>query len=108
VRFGVREAHGTGLSIALAYFLDKGAVQCSKTGRFRVNFDKIQDAVEKLTRDVLVIQGDGDKSKAQAFVDRWAKLGLEAEDVLKRIKEGGIPIDVRPQYPIERELGFEW
>ena len=49
VRFGVREAHGTGLSIALAYLLDKGAVEYSKTGRFRVNFDKIQDAVGKLT-----------------------------------------------------------
>ena len=54
-----------GLSIALAYFLDRGAVEYSKTGRFRVNFDKIQDAVANLTRDILVIQGDGDKLKAK-------------------------------------------
>ena len=97
-----------GLSIALSYFLDKGAVEYSKAGRFRVNFDKIQDVVANLTRDVLVIQGDGDKSKAKAFVDRWGKLGLEAEDVLKRIKEGGIPIDVRPHYPLEKELSLEY
>ena len=83
-------------------------MEYSKTERFRVNFDKIQDAVADLTRDVLVIQGDGDKSKAQAFVDRWAKLGLEAEDVLKRIKEGRIPIDVRPHFPVEKELGLEY
>ena len=57
---------------------------------------------------MLVIQGDGDKSKAQTFVDRWGKLGPEAEDVLNRIKEGGIPIDVRPHYPIEKELGLEY
>jgi hypothetical protein len=40
-------------------------------------------------------------------VDRWAKLGSGAEDVLKRIKDGGIPIDVRPHYPIEKEYGLE-
>ena len=107
VRFGVREAHGTGLSIALAYFLDKGGIEYIKSGRFRVNFDKIQDAVASLTHDVLVIQGDGDKANAQAFVDRWAKLGPEAEDMLKRIKKAGIPIDVRPHYPVVKELGLE-
>ena len=107
VRFGVREAHGTGLSIALAYFLDKGAVEYTKSGRFRVNFDKIQDAVASLTHDVLVIQGDGDKANAQAFVGRWAKLGPEAEDMLKRIKKAGIPIDVRPYYPVVKDLGLE-
>jgi hypothetical protein len=107
VRFGIREAHGTGLSIALAYFLDKNAVTYSEeSGRFRVNFQTIQDAVRDLTHDVLVLQGDGDKSKAQAFVDRWGKLGPGAEDVLKRIKEGRIPIDVRPHYPIEKEYGL--
>jgi hypothetical protein len=90
----------------LAYSLDKGAVEYTKTERFRVNFDKIQEAVEKLTHDMLIIQGDGDKSKAQTFVDQWAKLGVEAEDVLRRIKEGGIPIDVRPHYPVEKELGL--
>jgi hypothetical protein len=108
VRFGINEAHGIGLSIALSYLLDKKAVEFSaQTGRFRVNFDKIEKAVEGLTHDVLVIQGDGDKEKAQAFVDKWAKLGPEAEGVLARIKEGGIPIDVRPHYPIEKELGLE-
>ena len=79
-------------------------MEYSRTGRFRVNFDRIQDAVRNLTYDVLVIQGNGDKSAAQTFVDRWAKLGLEAEDVLKRIKKGGIPIDIRPYYLIEKEL----
>lgn len=76
-------------------------------GRFRVNFDEIQDAVASLTHDVLVIQGDGDKAKAQAFVDRWAKLGPEAEEVLKHIRMAGIPIDVRAHYPVENELRLD-
>jgi hypothetical protein len=105
VRFGVREAHGTGLSIALSYFLEKGAVLYSD-GTFKVNFENIQQVVGELTHDVLVIQGNGDKEAAKGFVDRWAKLGKEAEDVLGRIKQGGIPVDVRPHYPIEKGLGF--
>jgi hypothetical protein len=87
----------------LAYFLDKGAVEYTSAGRFRVKFDGIQDAVANLTHDFLVIQGDGDKEIAQAFVDRWAKLGPEAEDVLKRIRKAKIPIDVRPKYPVEKD-----
>jgi hypothetical protein len=105
VRFGVREAHGTGLSIALSYFLNKGAVLCSE-GKFTVNFKKIQSVVGELTHDVLVIQGNGDKKAAQEFVDKWAKLGKEAEEVLGRIKDGGIPVDVRPYYPLEKDLGL--
>ena len=106
VRFGVREAHGTGLSIALSYFLEKGAVAYSD-GTFKVKFENIQNVVEDLTHDVLVIQGNGDKKAAKDFVERWAKLGKEAEDVLARIKKGGIPVDVRPNYPIEKELGLK-
>jgi hypothetical protein len=60
-----------------------------------------------LTHDVLVLQGDGDKAKAQVFVDRWATLGSEAQGMLDRIKQGGVPIDVRPHYPIEKELGID-
>jgi hypothetical protein len=51
--------------------------------------------------DVLVLQGDGDKAKSQAFVEHWAKLGPEAERVLARIKKSGLPIDMRLHYPIE-------
>jgi hypothetical protein len=107
IRFGIHEAHAMGLSIALSYFLDrKAVVYSSESQQFRVDFEKIADAVKDLTHDILIIQGDGDKSKAQAFVDKWAKLGPEAEGVLGRIKEGGIPIDVRPHYTVEKELGL--
>jgi len=82
-------------------------VEYPSTGRFRVNFDGIQEAVASLTHDVLMIQGDGDKAKAQAFVDRWAKLGPEAEDMLKRIRKAGIPIDVRPKYPVEKDWDLQ-
>ena len=101
----MREAHGKGLSMALSYFMDKDAVTYS-SGRFRVNFEKIPDAVAGLTHDVLILQGAGNKAKAQTFADRWAKLGREAEEVLEKIKNAKIPVDVRAHYPIERELGF--
>ena len=77
------------------------------THRFNVNFEKIQDAVASLTHCILVLQGDGDIAAAEAFVDRWAKLGPEALSVLNGIREERIPIDVRPHYPIEKELELE-
>ncbi|KAI8992663.1 hypothetical protein BDB01DRAFT_841816 [Pilobolus umbonatus] len=101
IRFGIQEAHGLGQAIQLNYLIEKGGFMCDKDSNlFSVQFDKIRSAVSDLTRDILILQGDGDKQAVDAFVAKYGTLGEETKIALKRIDSAGIPVDIRPKYPL--------
>jgi len=57
VRFGTTEAHGKGQALQFNYLSDEGAINVdNNTGVVSVNFDKIKDAVKKLTGEILTIE----------------------------------------------------
>ncbi|CAO3681785.1 unnamed protein product [Umbelopsis ramanniana] len=101
IRFGIQEAHGKGQAMQLNYILEKGGFEIDADGRYRVNFDRIEQAVSDLTHDILILQGDGVKSKVVDFANKYAKNLPETKRTLDAIEEAGIPIDIRPLYPID-------
>lgn len=102
IRFGIQEAHGLGQAIQLNYLVEKGGFQCDeKTRLFSVDFEKIQAAVSDLTRDILILQGDGDKRAVDDFVKKYGVLDQDTKDALDRIDNAGIPVDIRPIYPLD-------
>jgi hypothetical protein len=97
MRFGVNEAHGRGAAFQYAYFRDAGAVSVDEaSGKFRLDFAKLEKAVSDLTRDVVILQGDGDYDKAKAFLDRWAVLDAPANAVIASLTD--VPVDIQPKY----------
>jgi len=52
-----------------------------------------------LTRDVVMLQGDGDYDAAAAFLDARAKLDADAEAVLGSLTH--LPVDIQPVYEDE-------
>lgn len=98
MRFGINEAHGRGAAFQYAYFRNAGAVSVDDaSGKFRLDFGKLEAAIRDLTRDVVVLQGDGDYDKAKAFLDRWAVLDAPANAVIASLKD--VPVDIQPKYP---------
>lgn len=105
IRFGINEAHGAGQAAQLNYLLDAGGfVHHPSTGRYSVNFERIEQAVADLTRDILILQGDGIKDRVREFVERYANNRPETKKALKRIEEAGVPVDIRPIYTVEKEF----
>ncbi|GAN06620.1 DNA mismatch repair protein MutT [Mucor ambiguus] len=101
IRFGIQEAHGLGQAIQLNYLVEKGGFKCDeKTKLFSVDFEKIRSAVSDLTRDILILQGDGDKTAVDDFVKKYGILHKDTKDALARIDDAGIPVDIRPHYPL--------
>lgn len=92
IRFGLSEAHGLGQAMQLEYLLEKGGFKYN--GRFSVDMAKIGGAVEELTREIMVIQGDGDKKRALEFKDRYGKLSGPVQKALDGLKS--LPIDIAP------------
>jgi hypothetical protein len=100
MRFGVNEAHGRGAAVQYSYLKEAGAFEFDETeGAYRLDFAALEQAISDLTRDFVVIQGDGDYDKAKAFLDRYARLDANAEAVIDALRD--LPVDIQPVYKEE-------
>ncbi len=98
MRFGVAEAHGKGAAFQYAYFRRAGAVSWdAEAERFRIEFPKLEKAISDLTRDVVVLQGNGDYQGTKRFLDETGVLDEEASGVITTLT--GLPVDIQPVYP---------
>jgi hypothetical protein len=101
-RFGVAEAHGQGAALQINRFVEEGAAEFDPaTKRYRVNLPKLEVAIGKLVHDLCVLQWNGDKAGADALL---AKYGVMS-DAMTAVMHGldGIPVDVKPIYPVAGE-----
>ncbi len=103
VRFGAGEAHGQANMIQFNYLMERQAIVVDETGRYRVDYDLIRDAVRDLSHDLLTIEGDGDYDAAQAFIERYGAVSDDLREALDRL--GDVPVDIRPSYPAVERLG---
>ncbi len=98
VRFGIKEAHGRGMALQFNYLLDEGAFTFNpSTQKFSVNFEKIKQAANKLTGEIMTIQAEGDYMKAKKMLDTYAVIRLEMQSVLDKLTD--VPVDIAPSYP---------
>lgn len=95
VRFGASSAHGKANMIRFNFFQEYGAFERSEAdGTYRVNFDKLEEAMAALSEKILTLQGDGDYSGVASLVDDKGKIGAGLQADLDRLGEAGIPVDI--------------
>lgn len=98
MRFGTGAAHAKGAAFQYNYFREVGAAEwLPDEQRFRLDFDKLAQAVSDLTGMVVRLQGDGNYDAAKAFMDEYTVLDDAAQTVLGNLDN--IPYDIRPVYP---------
>lgn len=107
VRFGAASAHGKANMVRFHYFQDCGAIsRDEKTGLYRVDAEKMHEAVAQLAAAILMIQGDGDYQKAKTMLAEQGVVDPVLQSDLDRIAAANIPIDIRfTQGP--EQLGLE-
>ena len=102
VRFGAASAHGKSNMMRFNYFKDSGAFERdAKTGTYRVNFDKMKNAMFALSEQILRIQGDGDYATAIKWIEEQGIIHDELQSDLDRIGQSGIPRDIIFEQGIE-------
>jgi len=95
VRFGAGSAHGQANMAAFNFLQEQSAfTRDAQTGHYRVDFEKMQPAVDALSARILTLQGDGDHAAARAFLDQYGKVGPELQADLDRIARTDIPVDI--------------
>jgi hypothetical protein len=102
LRFGIAEAHGQGMALQLEWLLDRGAVVARPDGTFAVVEGKVKEAVNSLAREILAIQGRGDRQAAKDLLERTAVLRPEVKAALERLRD--VPVDVAPRFVTAEEL----
>ncbi|WP_460453347.1 dipeptidyl-peptidase 3 family protein [Arenimonas aestuarii] len=95
VRFGASSAHGKANMVAFNWLQREGAFNRDPDdGTYRVDYDRMEAAVDSLSAKMLTLQGDGDYEGARALLDEMGVVGPELQADLDRIEQAGIPVDI--------------
>ncbi len=94
VRFGASSAHGKANMIRFNYFQERGAFERLENETYRVNLDKLDQAAEELSRDILRLQGDGDYEGVAQLVENKGLIRDQLQTDLERLTTANIPVDI--------------
>ncbi len=95
VRFGAASAHGKANMMRFNYFQETEAFTYdAETGYYTVDFDKMTAAMNQLSADILIMQGDGNYEKAQKMLAEMGTIRPALQADLDRIAKAGIPRDI--------------
>jgi len=95
VRFGASSAHGKANMIRFNYFEEAGAfTRDPETGTYRVDFEKLEQAMTELSRQILTLQGDGDYKGVAKLVSEKGLIGDRLQADLDRLADARIPVDI--------------
>jgi hypothetical protein len=101
-RFGVAEAHGQGSAVQINRYLEEGAARFDPSSkRYVVDLPKLEASIARLVHDLCDLEWNGNKAGADALL---AKYGV-VSDTMTAAMAGldGIPVDVKPIYPLAGE-----
>lgn len=94
VRFGASSAHGKANMIRFNFFAQEGAFSKNEDGLYSINMDKMGDAMAKLSRLILTLQGDGDYEKVDQLIATHGDIKAELAEDLEKLSKANIPVDV--------------
>lgn len=94
VRFGASSAHGKANMVRFNFFKEKGAFTRNEDGTYKVNFEKMQVAMEDLSNLILTLQGNGDYEGVAKLVAEKGIISSQLQSDLDRLGDANIPVDV--------------
>jgi len=94
VRFGAGDAHGRANVVAFNFLQDMGAFTREPDGRYRVDFVKMREAADALSRQILTLQGNGDYAGVGQLYARRGVIGTTLQADLARLASKNIPVDI--------------
>ena len=94
VRFGAASAHGKANMQCFNFFKENGAFIRNENGTYKVDFAKFEMAMNKLSKLIITLQGNGDKAAVEKTQKEKAVITTELQKDLDRLTQKGIPVDV--------------
>ncbi|MCC9138198.1 Zn-dependent hydrolase [Pontibacter silvestris] len=102
VRFGAASAHGKANMVRFNFFRQNGAFERDQqTGKYRVNYVKMSEAMNKLSELILTLQGNGDYAGVGKLLDEQGLVSPQLQSDLDRLSRANIPVDIVFEQGIE-------
>jgi len=94
VRFGASSAHGKANMIRFNFFKEKGAFTKNEDGTYKVNYEKMEEAIRQLSYLILTLQGNGDYEGVVKLVEEKGIISSDLQRDLDKLSKANIPVDV--------------
>ncbi len=94
VRFGASSAHGKANMIRFNFFKEKGAFTKNEDGTYKVNYDKMEQAMKDLSNLILTLQGNGDYDGVAKLVAEKGNISEDLQKDLDKLSNANIPVDI--------------
>ncbi|PTX41443.1 peptidase M49-like protein [Christiangramia gaetbulicola] len=94
IRFGASSAHGKANMVRFNYFKDKGAFTQNEDGLYKVDMEKFREAIDALSNDILVLQGEGDYEGTGKLLNESGQIDSDLQASLDKLSEKNIPVDI--------------
>jgi len=94
VRFGSSSAHGNANLIAFNFFKEAGAFAIDNSGKYSVNFEKMQQAISDLASMKIILQGNGNYDGTAEMISKYGILSPELQNDLQIVNNKDIPVDI--------------
>jgi peptidase M49-like protein len=95
VRFGTGEAHGRAVMMEFNVLFEQGAI-VQAGDRYRMDYAKMPQAIERLAKELLEQEATGDRARAEAWFAKYDKMPATLKSALEAAKD--VPIDVDPTF----------
>jgi hypothetical protein len=102
IRWGLGESHAKGVAVQLNRLIDRKAVVVQKDGTFAMDLKRMKEEVQDLTRELMTLQGHGDRAGVEALFKEMAVIRPEVQKVLDRA--GDVPHDIRLKFVTAEQL----
>jgi hypothetical protein len=102
VRFGTGEAHGQAEMMEFNYLCEHGAITHETSGKYKVQFQKMPDAIASLAKELLEIEATGDRGRAEAWFKKYDVMSPELAAALKTATS--VPVDIDPVFSFKEEV----
>lgn len=96
MRFGLDSAHGRANAVQWNWMREKGAILREPSGRYRVNYDLMENAVESLLHELLMIEATGDLERSRRVLNQYGVTNAEIGQIIESLED--LPVDIAPVY----------
>ncbi|QCR23360.1 Zn-dependent hydrolase [Pontibacter sp. SGAir0037] len=95
VRFGAASAHGKANMVRFNFFKENGAFEReAQSGKYRVNYIKMRESMNKLSELILTLQGNGDYAGVGKLLNEQGQIDASLQKSLDKLSSANIPVDV--------------
>ncbi len=94
VRFGIAEAHGRAEMMEFNYLSEQKAITQDGSGLYKIDYDKMPDAIASLAKELLEIEATGDRERATKWFGQYDTMPEALKTALA--KNTDIPVDIDP------------